>query len=67
MICLVSLERVDIEYCVFPRKALGLQRILNRVSLGIIWGDDLEFFSLSEVSLGHTDSTINFGCVLGSR
>ena len=67
MIFLVSLERVDIEYCVFPGNARGLQRILNCVSLGIIWGDDLELSSLPEVSLGHMDSTIDFGCVLGGR
>ena len=67
MIFFVSLERVDIENRVFPGKAHDLQRVLNRVSLGIIWGDDLKLSSLEEVSPGHMDSAKNFGRVLGGR
>ena len=67
VILLVSLERVDIEYRIFPDKTAVLKCILYCMSLGVIWGNDLELSSLSEVSSGHTDDAIDFGWVLGSR
>ena len=56
MILLVSSERVDVEYCVFPNKVVDLEFVLDCVSLGVIWGDDLKLSFLSLVPPSHTDS-----------
>lgn len=46
VIVFVPLERVDVEHGVLPSDACGPERVLDRVSLGVVRGDDLEVFSL---------------------
>ena len=66
MVFLVSLERVDVEYGVFPDETCGFERVLNRIPLGVIWSDDLEFLPLPEVSSGYTDCSLDFTFVLAA-
>ena len=63
----VSLERVDVEYGVFPRDASGSQRSFDRVSLGVVRGDDLEVFSFIDISTGDLDRSFDLSFVLGNR
>ena len=64
VVFLVSLERVDVEYGVFPNETSGFERVLDRVSLGVIWGDNLEFSPLLHVPVGYIDRSLDFAFVL---
>jgi hypothetical protein len=64
VVFLVSLEIVDVEHGVFPGEACRLERVLDRVSLGTVRGDDLEVFALLDVLLGYTDCGLNFALAL---
>ena len=64
VVFLVSLERVDIEHGVFPSETRGLECVLDRVSLGIIWGDNLEFLLLPDVPFSYTDCGFDLALVL---
>ena len=51
----VSLERVYIEHGVLPRQISRLERVLDRVSLCVVRGDDLEVLVFTDVSFGDLD------------
>ena len=63
----ISLEGVDVEDGVLPHDTLRLECILDRISLGIIWSDDFEVFSLPDVAFGDMDCGFNLTFVLSNR
>ena len=64
VVFLVSLERVDIEHCIFPGESCHLECILDRVSLSVVRGDDLEIFALLDVLFGYANCGFDFTLVL---
>ena len=64
MIFFVSLERVDVEHRVFPGETCRLECVLDRVSLGVVRGDDLELSALLDVPCGYEDCSSDFALVL---
>ena len=60
----VALKGVDIEYGVLPNETRGFQGTLDRVALGVVGSDDLEFLSVFNVTLGHSDDGFHLSFVL---
>ena len=60
----VALEGVDVENGVLPNETRGFQGTLDRVALGVVGSDDLEFLSVFNVTLGHSDDGFHLSFVL---
>ena len=67
VVALVSLKRVDVEHGVFPGEVCRFQRGLDRVPLGVVGGDDLEFLPFSHVATDYLRDGPNFSFVLSGR
>jgi hypothetical protein len=67
MICFVSLKRVNVEDGVLPVEICVLERFLDRVSLGIVRGNDLELFVLSYITLRYNDCGFDLAIVLSGE
>jgi len=63
----ISLKRVDVEYGVFPGEVCCFQRGLDRVPLGVVGGDDLEFLPFSHVTTDYLRDGPDFSFVLSGR
>ena len=64
MVSLVSLERVDVEHRVCPFETRSLERVLDRISLCVVGGDNLEVLALLDVPLRDMDCSSDFALVL---
>ena len=64
MIFFVALEGVNVEHRVFPDETRGLQGVLDRVALGVVGSDDLEFFPVVDITPGNFDDGFHFSFVL---
>ena len=67
MVFFVSLERVNVEDSVLPGETLGPERVLDRVSLGVVRGDDLEVLALLQVTPCNFDCGFDFTLVLSGK
>ena len=64
VIFFVSLEGINVEHGVFPGEVRDLERVLDRVPLGVVGGDDFEVFAFADVTLGNQDCGFDFAFVL---
>lgn len=64
MIFFVSLERINVEHGVFPGEVRGLERVLDRIPLGIVGGDNFKVFAFVNVTIGNYDCGFDFSFVL---
>jgi len=67
VVALVSLKRIDVEHRVFPGEVCSFQRGLDRVPLGVVGGDDLEFLPFSHVTTDYLRDGSDFPFVLNGR
>ena len=63
----ISLKRVDVEYGIFPSEVCRFQRGLDRVPLGVVGGDDLEFLPFLDVTTSYLHDSSDFSFVLSGR
>lgn len=64
VIFFVSLKRVNVEDGVLPGEICGLERLLDRVSLSIVGGNDLEAFAFSYIAFRYSDCCLDLALVL---